>query len=77
MSLSNNTTGQPRRLVVRWVKSAAGYNVRQKRTIRALGLSRLGQVVEHDDTPQVRGMINAVSHLVDVQVQEQVQEQAK
>ena len=69
MSLSNNTTGQSKRLIVRWVKSAAGYNVRQKRTIKALGLSRLGQVVEHDDTPQVRGMIGAVSHLVEVQEQ--------
>lgn len=69
MSLSNSTTGQSRRLIVRWVKSAAGYSVRQKRTIKALGFSRLGQVVEHDDTPQVRGMINAVSHLVHVQEQ--------
>ena len=69
MSLSNNTTVQPKRLIVRWVKSAAGYNVRQKRTIKALGLSRLGQVVEHDDSPQVRGMISAVSHLVEVQEQ--------
>uniref|UniRef100_UPI00404AAAD6 50S ribosomal protein L30 n=1 Tax=Candidatus Roseilinea sp. TaxID=2838777 RepID=UPI00404AAAD6 len=51
------------------MKSAAGYSARQKRTIRALGLSRLGQIVEHDDTPQVRGMINAVLHLVDVQEQ--------
>ncbi len=75
MNLSNNVIGQSRRLIVRWVKSAAGYSIRQKRTIKALGLSRLGQVVEHDDTPQVRGMINAVSHLVDVQVQVQVQEQ--
>lgn len=75
MSLSNNTTARPARLVVRWVKSAAGYSIRQKRTIKALGFSRLGQVVEHDDTPQVRGMINAVSHLVDVQ--QQVQERTE
>jgi len=64
--MSSNNTGQTKRLSVRWVKSAAGYNVRQKRTIKALGLSHLGQVVEHDDTPQMRGMINAVAHLVEV-----------
>ena len=56
--------GAPKRLVIRWVKSAIGYNVRQKRTLKALGLSKLGQVVEHDDSPQMRGMLNAVIHLV-------------
>ncbi len=56
-----------KRLAIRWVKSAIGYNVRQKRTLKALGLSRLNQVVEHDDTPQLRGMIRAVTHLVQVE----------
>jgi large subunit ribosomal protein L30 len=64
--MSLNKDGQTRRLSVRWVKSAAGYNVRQKRTIKALGLSRLGQVVTHDDSPQMRGMVDAVRHLVEV-----------
>ncbi len=53
-------------LKVKWVKSAIGYSVRQKKTVRALGLRRLGQIVEHDDTPVIRGMINKVSHLVQV-----------
>jgi large subunit ribosomal protein L30 len=53
-------------LTVKWVKSAIGYNVRQKRTLKALGFSKLGQTVEHTDTPQVRGMLNAVKHLVEV-----------
>jgi large subunit ribosomal protein L30 len=60
-------TGAARRLAVRWVKSAIGYNVRQKRTLKALGFTKLGQVVEHDDSPQMRGMINAVVHLVQVE----------
>ena len=60
-----NTTGT-KRLVVRWVKSAIGYGVRQKRTLKALGFTKLGQVVEHDDCPQMRGMLNAVIHLVEV-----------
>jgi large subunit ribosomal protein L30 len=54
-------------LKVTWVKSAIGYSVRQKNTVRALGLRRLGQTVEHDDTPVIRGMINKVSHLVRVE----------
>jgi large subunit ribosomal protein L30 len=54
-------------LRVTWVKSAIGYSVRQKKTVRALGLRRLGQMVEHTDTPVIRGMINKVPHLVRVE----------
>ncbi|NNF56715.1 MAG: 50S ribosomal protein L30 [Rhodothermaceae bacterium] len=39
----------------------------QKRTIEALGLGRIGRMVEHNDTPQIRGMVNKVSHLVSVE----------
>lgn len=38
----------------------------QKLTLNALGLKKMNQVVEHEDTPQIRGMIRAVSHLVRV-----------
>jgi large subunit ribosomal protein L30 len=51
---------------ITWRKSAIGYKVDQKRTIKALGLKRLGHTVEHADTPVVRGMIGKVRHLVDV-----------
>jgi large subunit ribosomal protein L30 len=64
---ANEISGAPKRLVVRWVKSAIGYNKRQKRTLKALGLTKLGQVVEHEDSPQMRGMLNAVIHLVQVE----------
>jgi large subunit ribosomal protein L30 len=50
-----------------WVKSGIGYPERQKNTIRALGLRRLGQAVEHQDTPVIRGMIDKVRHMVEVQ----------
>lgn len=40
---------------------------RQKRTIEALGLRRMHQTVEHEDTPQIRGMLDKVSHLVTVE----------
>jgi large subunit ribosomal protein L30 len=58
---------QDRRLRITWVKSAIGYSQRQKATVRALGLRRLGDSVVQDDTVVVRGMINAVRHLVRVE----------
>jgi large subunit ribosomal protein L30 len=56
-----------KKLRIVWVKSDIGYPERQKNTIRALGLRRLGQVVEHQDTPVIRGMIGKVRHMVEVQ----------
>jgi large subunit ribosomal protein L30 len=55
------------KLQVKWIKSAIGYPERQKRTIRALGLHHLQQVVVHDDTESVRGMLTKVAHLVRVE----------
>ncbi len=55
------------RLRITWVKSAIGYSQRQKATVRALGLRRLGDSVIQDDTAVVRGMINKVRHLVQVE----------
>lgn len=48
-------------------RSGIGYSIRQKRTLRALGLRRINQTVEHSDGPVVRGMIAKVSHLVTVE----------
>jgi large subunit ribosomal protein L30 len=56
------------KLRIKWVKSAIGYNKNQKATIAALGLRKLGQEIEHDDTPQIRGMVFAVRHLVQCEV---------
>jgi large subunit ribosomal protein L30 len=64
-------TALPAKLRITWVKSAIGYSQRQKDTIRALGFHHLGDVVEHADSPVVRGMVNKVVHLVRM---EQVQE---
>ena len=55
-----------RKLRITWVKSSIGYSRRQKGTIRALGLRRLGDAVEQSDTPAIRGMVDKVSHLVEV-----------
>lgn len=54
------------KLRITWKKSAIGYGRDQKRTIRALGLRRLGQTVEHSDSQAIRGMIGKVRHLVEV-----------
>ena len=55
------------KLRVTWVRSDSGRRFDQKRTIRALGLRRLGHTVEHSDSASVRGMIDKVRHLVAVE----------
>lgn len=55
------------RLRITWKRSAIGHKEDQKRTIRALGLRRLGQTVEHGDSRSLRGMITKVKHLVAVE----------
>ena len=48
-------------------KSAINRTKRQKLTLEALGLKKIGQVVEHDATPNILGMVNKVKHLVSVE----------
>ena len=55
------------RLRITWKKSAIGYSIDQKRTVRALGLHRLHETVEHDDNRTIRGMADKVRHLVTVE----------
>ena len=55
------------KLSIKLVRSGSCHKIDQKRTIRALGLHKLGQTVEHGDTPSVRGMISKVHHLVAVE----------
>lgn len=57
-------------LQVKLVKSPIGYEKRQRATLQALGLRKLHQTVEKQDTPAIRGMITAVSHLVSVETHE-------
>jgi large subunit ribosomal protein L30 len=56
-----------KKLRITLTKSPIGYSIRQKRTARALGLHRMRQTVEHDDTPAIRGMLAKISHLVSVE----------
>ncbi|MGM5470558.1 50S ribosomal protein L30 [Flavobacteriaceae bacterium LMO-SS05] len=48
-------------------KSAINRTQTQKRTMESLGLRKIGQVVEHDATPNIIGMVNKVKHLVSVE----------
>ena len=51
---------------IKQIKSKLGYPVDQKRTLHALGLHKISQVIEVEDTPSIRGMIRKVHHLVSV-----------
>jgi large subunit ribosomal protein L30 len=51
---------------IRQIKGASGHPKDQQQTITALGIHRLHQVIEQNDTPQIRGMIFKVRHLVEV-----------
>jgi large subunit ribosomal protein L30 len=55
------------RIAIRWVRSQIGFDRRQRATLRGLGLKRLNQRVELEDTPSIRGMIDKVRHLVVVE----------
>lgn len=55
-----------RKIRIRWARSGIGFSYRAKEMIRSLGLRRLNQIVERPDTPQVRGLVARVAHLVEV-----------
>jgi large subunit ribosomal protein L30 len=54
-------------LVITQVKSSNGSNGRQRDTLRSLGLRGIGKSVEREDSPQLRGMVHAVRHLIVVE----------
>lgn len=59
---------QVKRLKIRQVRSGIGRLKNHKRVLRALGLRHPGSVVEHGDGPTIRGMIDKVKHLIEVEV---------
>ena len=54
------------KIKIKQIKSRIGSPIDQKRTLDALGLRKMNRVVEHDDTPTIRGMITKVQHLVTI-----------
>ena len=55
------------KIKVTQVRSKISRPQNQKRTLEALGLRKIGQVVEHETTPNILGMVNKVKHLVSVE----------
>ena len=53
--------------VITQVKSSNGANGKQRDTLRSLGLRGIGKTVERPDSPQLRGMVHAVRHLIRVE----------
>jgi large subunit ribosomal protein L30 len=64
--MPNSQPSEAKVVRITLVKSPIGYSKRHKATIRALGLRRMNQTVEHVDSATLRGMLLKVSHLVDV-----------
>jgi large subunit ribosomal protein L30 len=64
--MSDKPADNQKILRITLVKSPIGYSKRHKDTVKALGLKRMHQTVEHADTPSIRGMIYKVNHLVKV-----------
>ena len=60
------TEQSQRKLHIKWERSGIGFTRRQRASIRGLGLRRLHDVVEREDTPQIRGLVAAVPHLVTI-----------
>jgi large subunit ribosomal protein L30 len=60
-----------KQLKITWTKSFIGYPQTQRRTIKSLGLRKLNQTVVKEDNAQIRGQINKVIHLVNVEELEQ------
>ena len=62
----------PKRLVIRMRRSAIGEKWAARRTLAALGLRRVGQVVVREESASVRGMVGKVAHLVEVEEKDAV-----
>lgn len=67
MAKAKKSAKSEKYLRITLVRSPIGYSQSQKDTIRALGLRRMNQSVEHLDGPSLRGMLDKVSHLVQVE----------
>jgi large subunit ribosomal protein L30 len=65
--MTNQAEQKPKVIRITLVKSPIGYSKQHKATIRALGLHRMHQTVEHVDSPTLRGMLYKVNHLIEVE----------
>lgn len=70
--MSKTAKPEEKKVRVTLVRSTIGFSKRHKATVRALGLHRLHQTVEHEDTPTLRGMLYVVDRLVVVEEQDKL-----
>ena len=56
----------PKMIRIKWVRSGIGFTYRQKTIVRSLGLNKLNHIVVRPDTPQIRGIVAAVPHLLKI-----------
>ena len=64
--MAREKNAEPRKLAIKQVRSGIGRPGKHRRTLEALGFRKHQQTVIHNDTPAIRGMIDQVSHLVEV-----------
>jgi len=57
----------PKKIKITQIKSSIGYKQKAKLTLKALGLRKMHQSVEHIDTPSMRGMLSKVDYLVKIE----------
>ena len=55
---------EPKKIRIQYYRSAIATPIRHKRVVKGLGFTRLNQIVEREDTPSIRGMVNTIPHLV-------------
>ncbi|MFH1766025.1 MAG: 50S ribosomal protein L30 [Gemmatimonadota bacterium] len=64
--MAKKKTAEVRKIAIKQVRSGIGRPTKHRRTLEALGIKRHQQTVIHNDTPAIRGMINQISHMVEV-----------
>ena len=65
--MARSTKKSKNKIQITLIKSPIGYSKRQKDTVKALGLRKVNQTVIKDDSPEIQGMLNKVSHLVTIE----------
>jgi large subunit ribosomal protein L30 len=63
---AQKASGKKGTLRIQWVRSAIAAPTKHKKIVRGLGFTHLNQIVEREDTPSVRGMVNKIPHLVEI-----------
>jgi large subunit ribosomal protein L30 len=64
--VAKKKTAEGKKIAIKQVRSGIGRPKKHRRTLEALGIKRHQQTVIHNDTPAIRGMINQISHMVEV-----------